>query len=420
MNTNWKFELLGRLMRFLRPLVRASLMAVALCLLYLCKGVPAQASTLNYLPGSTVKVQQLLGEFDKQQRRPTLSQTFTRYKIRGTDEGNSFEYQGRVYFLFGDTVGALDHALDTIATTEAADPEAGVRLDFLTVPGQPYLTIRPPGISMGAFETPTGGIALGDRMYVAVRTDHSRDWSTDRLVLTRFTLPSTFVPLRTISQAPSGHFLMVTMQADPLPGGTAGLPPGGPWVFIWGTGKYRGSDVYLSIVPAADFENGGHTLYFSGMDAAGKPVWNTKEDKAEAIIRNGTLADVSVVWNKELGMWLATFDSRPPAQRGVLFSYSTAPWGPWSTPQLIFQPRRDGGYGKFIHDPKAVPNDGLAGPVIGVPESKAEEVIGGEYAPYMIQRWMKVQGNRLTIYYTMSVWNPYVVELMKSEFQIGD
>jgi hypothetical protein len=33
---------------------------------------------------------------------------------------------------------------------------------------------------------------------------------------------------------------------------------------------------------------------------------------------------------------------------------------------------------------------------------------------------MKVQGNRLTIYYTMSVWNPYVVELMKSEFQIGD
>jgi hypothetical protein len=43
-----------------------------------------------------------------------------------------FENNGSVVFLFGDTVGALDRALDTMATTEARDPEAGVRLDFLT------------------------------------------------------------------------------------------------------------------------------------------------------------------------------------------------------------------------------------------------------------------------------------------------
>jgi hypothetical protein len=60
--------------------------------------------------------------------------------------------------LFGDTVGRLDQALDTIATTEAASPEQGVRLDFLTN-GKDYLTIQPPGLSMGAFETPIGGIA---------------------------------------------------------------------------------------------------------------------------------------------------------------------------------------------------------------------------------------------------------------------
>ncbi len=77
----------------------------------------ANEPVLRYVAGSTVKVEQLLGEEDKQLHRPTLSQTVTRYGIEGTDLGNSFEHGGRVYFLFGDTVGRLHRALDTIATT---------------------------------------------------------------------------------------------------------------------------------------------------------------------------------------------------------------------------------------------------------------------------------------------------------------
>jgi hypothetical protein len=125
-----------------------------------------------FVAGSTVKMQQLLGETDKEKHQPTLSLTETRYGIRGTDLGNSFEHNGRVYFLFGDTVGRLDRALDTIATTDATDPEQGVRLDFLMA-GRDYLTIQPPGISMGAFEVPVAGVSLGGQMYVAISTDHS-------------------------------------------------------------------------------------------------------------------------------------------------------------------------------------------------------------------------------------------------------
>src|ERR1700678_4178942 len=88
------------------------------------------APALRYEPGSTIKLEQLLGEVDKQFKRPTLSQTFVRYVIEGTDLGNSFEHAGRVYFLFGDTVGRLDHSFDTIATPDWNDPESGVRLDF--------------------------------------------------------------------------------------------------------------------------------------------------------------------------------------------------------------------------------------------------------------------------------------------------
>jgi hypothetical protein len=199
-------------------------------------GAQGIGPVIRCVAGSTVKLEQLLGEQDKEKHQPTLSLTETRYGIRGTDLGNSFEHNGRIYFLFGDTVGRLDHALDTIAATDAIDPEQGVRLDFLMA-GRDYLTIQPPGISMGAFEVPVAGVSLGGQMYVVVSTNHSPDRGTDRSVLTRFTLPATFQPLRTISQLPAGHFVKMSLRAQPGP--IAGMPSGGPFVLVWGTGVYR-------------------------------------------------------------------------------------------------------------------------------------------------------------------------------------
>jgi hypothetical protein len=366
---------------------------------------------LRYVPGSTVKVEQLLGEEDKQLHQPTLSRTATRLGIEGTDLGNSFEHEGRVYFLFGDTVGRLRRALDTIATTDAVNPERGVRLDFLKS-GSDYLTIQPPGVSMGAFEVPVAGISLGGQMYVAVSTNHSEDRSTDRSVLTKFTPPADFQPLRTISQLPAGRFVKMSLHIEP--GTIAGLPPGGPFILTWGTGAYRKSDAYLSIVPAAQFESGRETRYFAGLDGRSAPVWSEKESDARAIVQNGTMGDLSVTWCKDLGLWLMTYDSREPAPRGILFAYSRTPWGPWSAPQIIFNAMRDGAVGKFIHNPELNPNDGLAGPVIGKGQANPQAVRGGAYAPYVVERWTKVEGPELSIYYVLSTWNPYVVVLMKS------
>ncbi len=382
-------------------------------------GTPIPAVTagpaLRYVPGSTIKVEQLLGEEDKQLHRPTLSRTDSRYGIEGTDLGYSFEHEGRAVFLFGDTVGRLDRALDTIATTDATDPESGVRLDFLKN-GAEYLTIQPPGVSMGAFEVPVTGISLGGTMYVAVSTNHSADRTTDRSVLTKFKPPAGFQPLRVISQLPEGHFVKMSVHIEPGP--TAGLPPGGPYILIWGTGTYRKSDAYLSIVPAAQFESGQGTRYFTGLDAAGAPGWSEKESDAQAIVKNGTMGDVSVTWCKDLGLWLMTYDSRPPAPAGIEFSFSRTPWGPWSEPQTIFNAVRDRAAGTFIHNPNLRPSDGLAGPVIGKGRADPEAVHGGAYAPYVVERWTKLQGSELSIYYVLSTWNPYVVVLMKSKLHV--
>jgi hypothetical protein len=375
---------------------------------------PAPAApVIRFVAGSTVKLQQLLGETDKEKHQPTLSLTETRYGIRGTDLGNSFEHNGRVYFLFGDTVGRLDRALDTIATTDVTDPEQGVRLDFLMA-GRDYLTIQPAGISMGAFEVPVAGISLGGQTYVAVSTDHSPDRSTDRSVLTRFTLPATFQPLRTISQLPAGRFVKMSLHTQPGP--IAGMPTGGPFVLVWGTGVYRQSDAYLSIVPVAQFETGKGTMYFAGTDAAGAPSWSANESEARAVVQNGTLGDLSVTWCKDLGLWLMTYDRRAPT-RGIALSYSPAPWGPWSEPQILFNVANDG-IGRFIHNPNGNPPDGLAGPVIGKGQMDPEAVRGGAYAPYVVERWTKLKGSELSVYYVLSTWNPYVVVLMKSRLKV--
>ncbi len=393
---------------------------------------------LRYLASSTVKLEQLIGDKDKERHQLTRSQTVTRFQLEGTDLGYSFEHEGRAYFLFGDTLGRLDRALDTIATTDAHDPETGVRLDFLTVNGEEqrpirtsrrgelrrprrqaqtatYLTIQPPGISMGAFEVPVSGISLAGHMYVVVSTNHSPDRTTDRSVLTRFTPPANFEPLRTISQLPAGRFVKMSMHVEPR--SITGLPPGGPFIILWGTGAYRRSDAYLSIVPAAHLETGEGTRYFAGLDGGGLPAWSAKESDAAPIVKNGTMGDLSVTWCRDLSLWLMTYDRREP-DRSVAFAYARTPWGPWSEPQVIFNAVRDGALGKFIHDPRSSPDDGLAGPVIGKGKADPAAVHGGAYAPYVVERWTKLHGSELDLYYLLSTWNPYVVVLMKSRLQV--
>ena len=92
--------------------------------------------------------------------------------------------------------------------------------------------------------------------------------------------------------------------------------------------------------------------------------------------------------------------------------------GPWSDPQIIFNAARDGALGKFIHNPQANPDDGLSGPAIGKGQTKPQAVHGGAYTPYVIERWTRVKGSELSIYYAMSTWNPYVVVLMKSQLHV--
>lgn len=368
--------------------------------------------TLTWIPGSTVKLEQLIGDQDYQTKAPTVSQSNARFKVAGTDLGYSFEHKDKLVFLFGDTL--YFNAGDTMASISSGDPESGLKLDFFTKNDGSTLLVQPPGVSMGAFDVPDSGISVAGQAYVVCKTDHSSDANnpTDTSILTRFDeATQSFTVVRQISKLPGGKF--VEMALHEVPAGYAGPQPS---ILMWGSGVYRQSDIYLAVVPASAFESGTGTRYFAGL-TAGQPTWTDQEQAAAPVAHDGTVGNVSVTWAPGPGLWLMTYDSRAPSTKGIVFRYSSTPWGPWSDPQVIFDPRRDGGYGHFIHDPAIVPDDGLDGPTIG--NADPHSTAGGEYAPYVLERFTRTDGNTLTIYYVMSTWNPYTVVLMRSRFTIG-
>ena len=382
--------------------------------------------TLTWVPGSTVKLEQVIGDKDwasaaKGITLPTASTTWTRYGVFATDIGSSFEHNGKVHFLFGDTraehPGVDLGAPDPIAFSSTTDGESPLLLDFYTQSAAKALWVTPPGIDMAGGDVPNAGVSLSDGVYLVVNTGteptaadiHAAAYS----VLVRFDpAAKTFTTGRTISQMPGGHFVYTALATS------------GSDVYMFGTGKYRESNIYLSKTPASGFWSGTGTQYFAGR-VNGQATWTTSEASAVAIVQdtpptgNPTIGNVAVAYSADLGMWLMTYDGgrQSAATRGVYLTYAKDPWGPWATPLLIYNIPRDPGLSVFIHNPNATPSDGLNGPVIGPIDPATTP--GGPYAPTIIGRFTKVNGNTLRIYFLLSTWNPYTVVKMRSELTIS-
>lgn len=420
------------------PLFRLTVCWVALTA---CASAIAQAGPgPTWITNSSVKVQQIIGEqgtnngtdsyatdTDRETGLPLLNQTYTRYEVGGTDLGYSFENgNNQLIFLFGDTLYFAGGDVMAWSSTTAAGN--GLLLNFFTNRDGSTLLVQPTHVDMGAFNVPDAGISLAGNTYVVCKTGHKTSTldTNDFSVLTRFVeTNNTFIPGRIISQLTNGgHFLEMSLNQV-----AAGFGSQEPMVYMWGAGKFRGSDIYLATMPTSGFESGVGTLYFTGL-TNGQPTWSSVETNAMPVVvdnpTNGpawpndfpTVGNVSVTYSPDLGLWLMTYDGgrQKESKTGVYFCYASEPWGPWSTPQLIFNAKRDGGSGYFMRNTTNSLPPGPAGPTIGVADPAT--TAGGSYAPYMIERFTQVASNTLTIYYTMSTWNPYTVVLMKSQFNI--
>lgn len=374
-----------------------------------------RVAALRYRRGNTVKLEQLIGDWDSHLDIPVLNQTLSDYGLIGTDLGQPFEHNGNVVYLFGDTMGTRGFVESSLASSWTQDPEKGLALDFYTDETGYVLRIRPPGLRMAGFEVPSGGMSIDGQMYFIVKDQATEEpmGMTFRSVLIRFDEERReFVPVREFSPY-GGKFAEVV--ARPAPEGLVGLPFDGPAMLLWGSGEYyRKGSLYLAVTRPEEIEEAERMYYFAGFDDGGMPTWAKTEAEAVPVVRHSQIGEFSVVYSEDLEIWLLAYNSGAP--RGINLQWAHQPWGPWERSQVIFEPWLDGGYAQFMHALN-MPDASLAGPVIN-PQPPAVEQWGGEYAPYMIERFLRHRDGRLTIYYLMSTWNPYVVVLMRTDLDV--
>jgi hypothetical protein len=353
------------------------------------------------------KVCQLTGEWDRQRNTAAHNRTETRFGVVGTDLGSSFEHDGRLWFLFGDTWPDADGG-DSVAWTTDRSPEPGVRLQFVSV-GSRFVRPRVSSadgcaVSTTFFEVPLDGFSAGGHMYVFRTTEHYREAGREvmgRSILTRAVNGDTtdLVCLYDLSVARrGGKFINVSCVAVH---DVAGLPVRGPALLVWGSGRYRTSDAYLACVPLGSVEDRGSWRFWSGLEARSQqPVWSEDESDAVALFAHPQIGELSATWNAPLGVWLLMYNAGSP--RGINARFAQHPWGPWSDPVVVFDPGWPGtGYGEFMH---------VQGTPDGLSDPGRENEWGGEYGPYVIDRYTRAApGDRATVYFTMSTWNPYNV-----------
>ena len=355
-------------------------------------GAGPGARRLAWVPGSTKKVCQLTGDLDRQRQRPTLSLTRTRAGVVGTDLGSSFEHKGRLYFLFGDTVGRPG-SRDALAWTTSADPER-ISLEFLKAPDGRWLALRVPGVRLGAFEVPSHGVSIDGRIYVVFTTGHSRKKTMGRSVLAVSRDDGrTFEKLYDLSR---GKFINVAFWKT------------GKWLYVFGSGAYRASSVCLARVEQGDVERREKLRFFAGLSADGSARWSVEEGAAVVLFRHDVVGEFSVAFCEPVGRLVMLYNSARP--RGIVLRSAERPWGPWSEGEVVFDPWRDKGYGQFMHISSRF---GRAGDSLHDPK-RAEEW-GGEYGPYLMARYTAGTARRCRLVYTMSTWNPYQVVVMQSE-----
>jgi hypothetical protein len=310
--------------------------------------------------------------------------------IGGTDLGHMVNHNGKVYFLFGDTFnaegsggsGGPDWRQNVMAYSTDFNPADGITFNgWITRPNGTARQVIAPGTQPVTY-IPTGAISVGDKIYTWYMhvTDWS-NWTLDHAGLawwregdSRFTIVPDFQFAGSTAQGTQGgKFGMVAASyRSPLENAND------EHIYIWGTGGGRLGGLKLARVMPNQIENISAYEYFGGL-ANGTPLWTDNEFDAPLLI-NDTIGEMSVMYNEELRAWTLMYHRG--SDNSFQIRQADSPWGVWSAPKTVT---------RFEQAP-------------------------GLYAPYMNP--LLVEDNGKTLYFTMSLWNPYDVYLAKVTLDI--
>ncbi|HEX5591275.1 MAG TPA: DUF4185 domain-containing protein [Candidatus Limnocylindrales bacterium] len=318
-----------------------------------------------------VEVSQLTG--------PSSPNRTDRFEVAGQDLGSMFEAGGKTWFAFGDTFSMLTPGMtgggagtglwrsNTLAYTTDTDPTDGITFDGYVVDdtGAAKELLHAKQVDYDEFAViPTHGFAANGAMYLhymAVKHFESATaWSTNYSGLATSTDGGeTWTKLAAPRWPGDSNFIQVSVAKVDND------------LYFWGATHGRLGGVQLMSVPEQDVERQDAYRYFSGVSSSGEPQWSADIQAAETIV-DGTVGELSVVWNSHLERWLMTYTDGGTG--GASIREAGAPWGRWSDAMTLIS---------------------------------AADVPGGLYAPFMHATYTANDGK--TIYFTLSKWGPYNV-----------
>jgi uncharacterized protein (TIGR03437 family) len=308
-----------------------------------------------------------------------------------------------------------------------------------------------PGDGTAEFMTPSGAIDYNDRLYmfykvriqqaephfaletIMARSDQSpRSWSdATPPTFTRLYTVSSHAVVADVNNLPTessggGKFMFdppVVMDSGTMAinGLASGLPPalqGVPKVvFVFGSSwRYNRSNLYLAAFNLSDIEAGpSRWFYYAGRNAAGN-LWSSDETAAAPLLDGApNVGNHTVIWNDALRRFVLMHGN-------IVMRSSTTPWGPWSEPVVIFGPRSEWA-SKLIHRPGMDRITRTVLPIINPATGRETDLNGDEtgvpYGPNLIDKYTRNSDGSVTLFYTMSTWNPYQVFLVSSRFTLG-
>lgn len=365
---------------------------------------------------------------------PTPNDVQHRANILGADLGIPVEHDDKLYVMFGDTIGfagiwgneshpdSVGYGVDsataiasqpsllctnlrmlTLAPAQSIGPSvnASVQRDFAGVAMAP-----PSGHSIGEyirnpsgggannfpnlpgdFEVPSGAFSYGDSIYIFYTTVVSRgDITMKGSYLARWTNPSTsgtpgYQILYQVDQrfdatgALHGHFINIAAQVA------------GEYVYLFGTGEYRKSQVYVARKRLDQLATPG------GFEELG------------TIATTAGYGETSVRYFPDIGRWMLLAEELTPSSNRIVASFAAKPEGPWTAPLVV----HDMGDAQFRGQYCCTSEDNCLG------KQMFNCNRTGFYGTYLFPE-VTQSGNDFTVAYTMSSFSPYNVALFQTTF----